>query len=357
MERYQNSTVAFVNKLSDILAQGDEVVSRGALTKELTGVSFQIINPMDRCYLLPHRNDNIFHKIAETLWVLAGRNDADWLVRYLPRALDFSDDGKTWRAAYGARLRNYGEFYDDSAELYPGVDQLKNCIRILKEDKFSRRAVMSIFDPTKDYETSKDIPCNNWIHWLIRDNALNMYVSQRSSDILWGFSGINTFEWSVLHMCMAHWLGVFPGTLTYNISSLHLYEPHFKRAQSIVDSFKGYTVYMFGAEHASGFSTSFEDLDDVLREAFASESYLRQNRDAPRSKDKFIDNCLHMLYIYNKMLDGLQDEAAQGIVTLPDNDFKLAAVYYYEHKYGMRLHDTIGMPTYMVDAYRHVFSV
>jgi thymidylate synthase len=58
--------------------------------------------------VLPGRNNNVFAQLAETAWVLAGRNDLAFLGHYLPRVADFSDDGRTWRGAYGPRIRRWG---------------------------------------------------------------------------------------------------------------------------------------------------------------------------------------------------------------------------------------------------------
>jgi len=103
----------------------------------------------------------------------------------------------TWRGAYGPRLRNWF-----------GVDQVAAVFQLLRADHASRRAVINLFDPSRDFAQSKDVPCNNWLHFLIRDGHLVLNVVTRSNDIMWGFSGINTFEWSVLHEMMAFWLGV-----------------------------------------------------------------------------------------------------------------------------------------------------
>src|SRR5579884_2635761 len=182
--RYRNMTYAFVDGLQDLLAEGKPLSIRGSSSMELRNRFIVLEKPQERCLVTPNRYNNIFAAIAETMWVLAGRNDLAFLSRYLPRARDFSDDGQTWRAAYGPRLRNWY-----------GIDQLYENLILMQHELRTRRAVMSTFDPAVDFIDSKDIPCNNWIHWLVRDNHLHMNVAVRSNDIMWGFSGINAFEW------------------------------------------------------------------------------------------------------------------------------------------------------------------
>ena len=165
----------------------------------------------------------MFASIAESMWVIAGRNDLDYLSAYLPRAVEYSDDGRTWRAGYGPRLRNWN-----------GVDQLAEVVSILRADVSSRRAVAAIYDPDRDFVQSKDIPCNNWLHFLVRDGLVDLHIAARSTDIWWGFSGINAFEWTLLLEMVAFWLGQEPGRLVFFTSSMHLYERHFDRARQIL---------------------------------------------------------------------------------------------------------------------------
>src|SRR5215211_6568696 len=116
-----------------------------------------------------------------------------------------------WRAAYGPRLRNWN-----------GVDQLAETRRLLLEDVSTRRAAMSLYDPDRDFVQSSDIPCTNWLHWLVRDERLHLTVGMRSNDVIWGFSGVNSFEWSVLQDMMAFWIGAEVGDATFLASSFHL---------------------------------------------------------------------------------------------------------------------------------------
>lgn len=208
--------------LDDIL-DGDEVSSRNGRVRELTHVGILYENPLDRWLVLPERKANIAAQIAETAWVLAGRNDIEFLSHYLSRAADFSDDGNTWRAGYGPRIRKWGG----------KLDQLAAVLDILREDPLSRRAVIGIWDPAWDLQEGRDIACNNWISFSSRLGEIDLHVAVRSNDIIWGHSGINMFEWSVLLEVSAGLLGMAVGGLHFSVTSLHLYEQHFVRAEKI----------------------------------------------------------------------------------------------------------------------------
>jgi thymidylate synthase len=200
--------------------------------KELLNAQIVLTDPQRREILSLNRKANVFAQIAETMWVLAGRNDIEWLSAYLPRAKDYSDDGKTWRGGYGPRLRGWPSSHDGRGQGQP-IDQLAHVVDLLREDPLSRRAVIAIYDPRTDVWSGKDIPCNDFLQFQSRLGALHLTVTVRSNDAMWGWSGINAFEWSTLQEIVASMLGVTVGTLTFNIGSLHLYDKHWDKASRI----------------------------------------------------------------------------------------------------------------------------
>lgn len=338
---FETPSSAFLNLLEMVVEQGKKVTVRGSETKELLNVSLTINKPWQRCLVIPQRHDNIFAKIAETLWVLAGRNDIEWLSYYLPRAVDWADDGKHWRAGYGPRLRAW-EVQCNSYGLKGEIDQVEECYKLLRDDPTTRRAVMSLWNPVEDYKESKDIPCNNWLHWIIRDGKLLLNIAQRSSDILWGFSGINLFEWSVLQEYMASWLNIMPGSLTYNITSLHLYDKHYERADKILESCQYKTIY--DADIDSILPTMYHsEFDSSLATLFEAETEWRIG-----GGFNFLSSC-HMLHQAALMLfifisdkitaDKATDDErvhwiANDITLLEANtEFRMAAIEYYGRKF------------------------
>lgn len=221
---YGNVNNALPDLMHQLLTLGEEFGSRAGATKELTFVGITLNRPWQREIVSPLRKANVAAQIVETMWVLSGRNDVGGLVHYLPRAADFSDDGMTWRAGYGPRLRNYH-----------GVDQLGYIVDTLRANPSSRQAVCTIWDPTVDTSPGKDIACNNWLTFSCRNGRLDLMVGIRSNDAMWGWSGINAFEWSVLLEVVAGMCGQEVGQLHFAVTSFHLYEQHWKKAQRLVD--------------------------------------------------------------------------------------------------------------------------
>lgn len=264
---YRNAAHAFVSELAEIHSHGSPVSARGMPTRELLTRLVTLENPMERFITVPGRRNDVFATIAETMWVIAGRNDMAYLGRYLGRAIQYSDDQLTWRGGYGPRLRDWN-----------GVDQVDEIRKLLKLDTESRRAVAVLFDPARDFVETLDVPCNNWLHFLIRDGQLHLNVTLRSNDIIWGFSGINTFEWSVLHEMMAFWLGTQVGRGSFFISSLHLYDERIPQADRALAGFSGLTEYEQGWGGAP-FETRWEDFLGVLDKWFEVEAALSSGED------------------------------------------------------------------------------
>lgn len=188
-----------------------------------------IADPTKRLCVLPGRNLNPWVTLAEFPWMLAGRNDIAWLLPYLPRAKDYSDDGLTWRAGYGPRLRNWVGF--DRA-----IDQLAEAVARLWHEPDTRQAVISLWDPENDNERgSKDYPCTNWLRFQRSHlGNLDLHVVMRSNDLWWGFSGVNVTNFTLLQELVATCLGWPVGYYYHTAGNLHLYERHFEAAAKLI---------------------------------------------------------------------------------------------------------------------------
>lgn len=203
--------------------------SRDGKVKEMLDMKTILLNPYRRCVGGCERNINIFFLLAEAIWIALGRKDVAFLTLFNKKISDFSDDGKTFHAPYGYRLRHFGirtedSFVDDNLNASKGYDQVIDAIKIFTENPNSRQVVMSIWNPNFDlgYKT-KDIPCNDMVMLKIRNGKLITTIQNRSNDLHWGLP-TNIFQFSFLTELMAGALGVELGTQTHNSQSLHIYE-------------------------------------------------------------------------------------------------------------------------------------
>jgi thymidylate synthase len=324
---HRNISFATAESFEAVLRDGTDVIVRGKPTKELRNRVTTILSPRERCVFLPGRNNNVFAQVAETMWVIGGRNDVAWLARYLPRAPEFSDDGgATWRGAYGPRLRSWAG----------DVDQIGEWRRLLLADTNSRRVVGVLFDPSRDFIDAKDIPCNNWLSWIIRDGKLHLNVAIRSNDAMWGFSGVNAFEWSVLHEMLAFWVGAEVGDVTYFATSYHLYEDYYPTAANVVQRFFSVTPYDHGIVPPA-FRTPWDTFEETVHDWFAAEAELSADpsivlQDRPATRDPFFASTLRLLRLKWGAEKWSEDELAAHMAALPEDDFAAAAYEFFGRK-------------------------
>lgn len=196
--------------------------------------------PCERVLFSPERDANPFFHLMEALWMLAGRNDVQWITQFNSTFGQYSDDGKVFNGAYGHRWINHF-----------GHNQLIAIAEELKRNPASRRCVLAMWDAhsgvvpyhefpqyegdllyaTKPLGAGKDAPCNTHVYFDCRHGELNMTVCCRSNDLWLGAYGANAVHMSVLHEVMAAWVGVPMGVYRQFSNNLHLYTNLYKNFQ------------------------------------------------------------------------------------------------------------------------------
>lgn len=267
------------------LVQG-EVVGN---TKEMILARLVLTQPQNIYCTLWERKHNVTTTMAEVVWVMAGSDKMSWLTQYLPRAIDWSDDGKTWGGGYGVRLRAHKGIDRNNNEVT--VDSFKQVYETLKSNKNSRQAAINIWDNCKEQiaiqDKSKDITCNNMLNFIIRDNKLHISVALRSNDLMWGHM-INQSEWSIMMQLLASMLGIGVGTYVHNVMSLHMYEHHYDRAHKIIKEFDNCEeVDLTYEDDRKNYFENISNLEDPFI---------------------FVDNLLNLLYELGSPDFGTQDE-------------------------------------------------
>jgi len=232
-------------------------------------VTITYTHPRERVLFNAARDANPFFHMYESLWMLAGRNDVAPLAYYASRMKEFSDDGKTFNGAYGYRWRHAAGGSTNSE--YPGqpsrYDQLYVIVNHLKADPNSRRAVLQMWNVEDDllkigrksvecdrckrfkhlaqYDEgrcecqqavagSKDVCCNLSVMFSLREPKVNVHgyadkylditVTNRSNDLIWGCLGANFVHFSFLQEYMAAQLGAEVGKYHHFSNNLHVYD-------------------------------------------------------------------------------------------------------------------------------------
>ena len=207
----ENSTELYLKALKDLVKDGDECCPRGKLIKELRPASVEFTNPYNRITFLGSRRVNPFFMIAESLWIVSGKADVEWLTKFNANIGQFSDDGVWFNAPYGERIRSWNKNNAHNVIINP-IDQLVDVYKKLMVDKDTRQAVIVISNPMFDNskytigEHGKDIACNLVITFKVRHNRLNMTVFNRSNDANWGLWGANLCQFTTIQEVLMNWL-------------------------------------------------------------------------------------------------------------------------------------------------------
>jgi dihydrofolate reductase/thymidylate synthase len=114
------------------------------------------------------------------------------------------------------------ESNEENTQFEPFVDQLMECIRLIKYDPNSRRIIINLWN-VSDINKMALPPCHLLYQFTVSDGKLNCHLYQRSWDMLLGW---NASTAALLTHIMAHHTGLKVGTLTHTICDLHLYLSH-----------------------------------------------------------------------------------------------------------------------------------
>lgn len=200
-------------------------------------VTITYSHPRERVLFNAARDANPFLHLYEALWMLAGREDVAPLAYYTKNFMNYSDDGVTLNGAYGYRWRHA------DTDVEPR-DQLEILIEHLQNKPESRRAVLQMWNVADDLmmiDESRDVCCNLSAMFSIREERnweaehkmampfppkkyLDMTVTNRSNDMIWGTLGANIVHFSVLLEYMAAHLGVEVGVYNQFSNNMHVYE-------------------------------------------------------------------------------------------------------------------------------------
>ncbi len=146
------------------------------------------------------------------------------LENYYPQLMtDHILDGVEY--TYGSRFRNFN-----------GINQVKEMIKELKENNFSRRAIAFTWDVMKDTGNPKS-PCINLIQALVQRERVYLTTFIRSNDMYRAWPQ-NAFALRNVQKEIAQALNLKIGKLCIVSSSAHIYERDFLSASEMVEKHK-----------------------------------------------------------------------------------------------------------------------
>jgi thymidylate synthase len=172
--------------------------------------------------------------VSELLWFIEGSSDERRLAEIL---FGTRDPNKTtiWTAnANSDYWKKHAKFDGDCGRIYgkqlrdwqgangQGVDQIKQLITNLKSDPFSRRHLITTWNPGELDQMALP-PCHVMAQFHVNNNnELSCQLYQRSCDYPLG-SPFNIASYSLLTHMLAHVCGFNVGELVYTTGSTHIY--------------------------------------------------------------------------------------------------------------------------------------
>jgi len=214
----------YLELLQHILDNGTPKSDRTG-TGTLSCFGYQMrMNLQDGFPILTTKKLHLKSIIHELLWFLKG----DTNVKYL------RDNGvsiwNAWADEHGDLGPVYGKQWR-SWEKSDGttIDQVKNAIRLIKNDPDSRRIIVNAWN-VGELDRMALTPCHCLFQFYVADGKLSCQLYQRSADVFLGVP-FNISSYALLTMMMAHACDLLPGDFIHSFGDVHLYNNHIEQAK------------------------------------------------------------------------------------------------------------------------------
>lgn len=161
--------------------------------------------------------------LHEVLWYLSGENHIRNLRQHTKIWDAWADEEGNLETAYGYYWRKFPSAQKNKEGQWEvhEVDQIKYVIDQLKKNPYSRRLVVTAWEPG-NATTSKLPPCHYSFAFNVSDGKLNCHLTQRSGDIALGIP-FNLAAYSILTQIIAQETNLELGYFAHTIIDAHIY--------------------------------------------------------------------------------------------------------------------------------------
>lgn len=211
----QNVNTIYQDLVSQVLLWGEHREDRtGTGTRALFGL--HAVYPLWSNFpLLTSKRIPFKLVTAELLWFLSGSTNNNELKDLGCNIWDewAKPDGELG-PIYGYQWRNFG-----------GVDQISELIHNIKTNPYSRRHIVSAWNPA-DLPDMALPPCHALFQFYVTaQGRLDCNLYQRSADLFLGVP-FNIASYALLTCMIAHVCGLKPGRFIHSIGDAHVYNNH-----------------------------------------------------------------------------------------------------------------------------------
>lgn len=230
--------VEYKKLLRSVLNSGFDVPSRNAPTRVLHGYQ-QRYNLLEGFPLLTTKEMKFDVIKAELIGFLRGYEHVEDFQKlgcniWNLNAKDFDQDGRLG-PIYGVQWRRWWDYITNYT-----IDQLQNCIDSIKKDPYSRRHIVSAWNPAELDQMCLP-PCHVLFQFHVapytKENGdrvpryLSLSLYQRSCDIFLGVP-FNVASYSLLLSMVAQLTDLEPYMFIHHMGDAHLYHDHFQVAMA-----------------------------------------------------------------------------------------------------------------------------
>ena len=219
----------FRRVFTGLVARGEMCSPRGLKVLEVENFDYTL-SPYTRFASFEARKLKVGYIKKEFLWYLKGDR--------FDRSIE--EHARMWTGLVnndGSINSNYGQY------IFGTDNQFDDALRVLVEDRDSRRASIMILNSTHLKSVTPDVPCTYSLNFRIRRGRLNMTVRMRSQDAIFGMcNDAPTFSFiheMMLHSLRRHYPELEHGEYHHSADSFHVYERHFEMLEQIVGHFPG----------------------------------------------------------------------------------------------------------------------
>lgn len=207
----------YVDLVNHVLRHGKPAAPRGFNTLEIEDAVIYIDDIFAALPIGVGRGTVPGIGAVEACQLLGGVSTPETVIAVGPQFKNYAEDNGIFHGAYGRRTNGQYEY---------AIEKLKN-------DRDTRQAVVTIWNPEYDNQEGKrDYPCTVLHQFRIRDNKLNMSVYMRSNDV-WLGAAYDFFQFTRVQLAMCSVLNVEPGAYAHHVGSLHIYESNYAAADNL----------------------------------------------------------------------------------------------------------------------------
>ncbi|AGM24947.1 thymidylate synthase [Spiroplasma chrysopicola] len=234
----------YLKMVEFVLANGQEKADRTA-TGTISYFGYQMrFNLKEGFPLLTTKKIHFKSVVHELLWFIAGDtnikylvdNDVriwnEWPYEKFKKSQEYNNETL---AEFVEKIKTDGEFAKRHGDLGPvygkqwrnfnGVDQLAQLIENIKSNPFSRRHIISAWNPAEINKMALP-PCHTLMQFYVsEDKKLSCQLYQRSADVFLGVP-FNIASYALLTYLIAQVTGLEPGDFVHSIGDCHIYQNH-----------------------------------------------------------------------------------------------------------------------------------